>query len=255
MNIKKILGIVLIFIVVGILAIFAFRSEGGTLFTNNDNPIIDSISGDSLIKQKFSGQNFFNTDTVIPSESNNPKDIAWTAFQKYLKYNKEQNLEGVKSVVYKVAPICEDLKDIIDCKARMSSAYAYGGALEKKDFVNIWSDEKQIILATNFKIQEDDSILGRHRAIIFFVKDNESLKLLSFSPFKGATVSKGVASREEIDDRLIIYTEDKDEDGIADYDEECLSPKEGEVCVKTNPKIRDTDGDGLWDGVQALMTK
>jgi len=97
--------------------------------------------------------------------------------------------------------------------------------------------------------------LGRHRAIIFFVKDNESLKLLSFSPFKGATVSKGVASREEIDDRLIIYTEDKDEDGIADYDEECLSPKEGEVCVKTNPKIRDTDGDGLWDGVQALMTK
>ena len=105
MNIKKILGIVLIFIVVGILAIFAFRSEGGTLFTNNDNPIIDSISGDSLIKQKFSGQNFFNTDTVIPSESNNPKDIAWTAFQKYLKYNKEQNLEGVKSVVYKVAPI------------------------------------------------------------------------------------------------------------------------------------------------------
>jgi len=255
MNIKKILGIVLIFIVVGILAIFAFRSEGGTLFTNNDNPIIDSISGDSLIKQKFSGQNFFNTDTVIPSESNNPKDIAWTAFQKYLKYNKEQNLEGVKSVVYKVAPICEDLKDIIDCKARMSSAYAYGGALEKKDFVNIWSDEKQIILATNFKIQEDDSILGRHRAIIFFVKDNESLKLLSFSPFKGATVSKGVASREEIDDRLIIYTEDKDEDGIADYDEECLSPKEGEVCVKTNPKIRDTDGDGLWVGVQALMTK
>ena len=60
MNIKKILGIVLIFIVVGILAIFAFRSEGGTLFTNNDNPIIDSISGDSLIKQKFSGQNTHN---------------------------------------------------------------------------------------------------------------------------------------------------------------------------------------------------
>ena len=52
---------------------------------------------------------------------------------------------------------------------------------------------------------------------------------------------------------MIIYTEDKDEDGIADYDEECLSSKERDICNKTSPKIRDTNGNGLWDGIEVLM--
>ncbi|MEK7669045.1 MAG: hypothetical protein AAB350_00420 [Patescibacteria group bacterium] len=197
-------------------------------------------------------------DPNIPGQtlplSNDPKNVAWDFFQKYLAFNKNHNLEGVKSVVYKVALICEDPKTYIDCEARMGSAYSYGSALKKEDFTNVWSDEKQTILATDFKIQEDDSVIGRNRAIIFFIKDEaDNLKMLSFSPFKGAVTSKGVASKEELDYRIIRYTEDKDEDGIADYQEECLGVKEGEICLPTNPKIRDTDGDGLWDGVEALM--
>src|SRR3989344_9440770 len=251
MNIKKILGIVGLVVIIVVLIFFISKYKSGISDVSTTTPktnISDSsYDGLSQIEPDFLGQD-------LPL-SNSPKNVAWETFQKYLKYNKEQNLEGVKSIVYKVAPICEDVKNTIECKARMSLAYQYGSVLKKENFVNIWSDEKQIILATDFKIEEDDSILGRHRAIIFFVKDNESLKLLSFSPFKGATISKGVASREEIDDRLIIYTEDKDEDGIVDYDEECLSPKEGEVCVKTSPKIRDTDGDGFWDGINVLIAE
>ena len=186
--------------------------------------------------------------------SNDPKDVTWALFQKYLSYNKSQNLEGVKSIVYKVASVCNDLKTTIDCKARMNLAYLYGSILKKEDFTNVWSDEKQTILSTDFKIQEDENVIGRSRSIIYFIKDEAgNLKMLSFNPFKGTVTDKSTASKEELNYRIIRYTEDNDKDGIADYDEECLAVKEGEVCTKTNPKIRDTDGDGFWDGVEALM--
>ncbi|MEK7117104.1 MAG: hypothetical protein AAB837_02985 [Patescibacteria group bacterium] len=187
--------------------------------------------------------------------SNAPKDVAWAVFSKYLAYNKVKNIEGVRSVVYKIASVCEDPKTRIDCEARMGLAYQYGVALKKEDFVNIWSDEKQIILATDFKIKEDDVSISRARAIIFFVRDeNKNLEMLSFSPFKGAVASKDTtALRQEIDDRLIIYTQDKDQDGMADYNEECLGAVEKETCMQTNPKLRNTNDDGWWDGVEALM--
>jgi len=196
----------------------------------------------------------------IPSQtlplSNTSIDVAWAVFQKYLAFNKDQNLAGVKSIVYKVASICADPKTLIDCKARMSSAYAYGSALKKADFVNVWQDEKQIILATNFwteSIKETDQY-GRFRSIIFLVKGTDGeWKLLSFSPTKGGATVKGSASQEEIDARLIRYTEDNDQDGLADYEEECLNKPNDSTCVKTSPKLRDTNGNGLWDGVEALM--
>lgn len=188
--------------------------------------------------------------------SNDPEDVAWAVFQKYLGYNKDQNLEGVRSMVYKVASVCNDPKTTIDCKARMGLAYQYGSVLKKEDFVNIWSDEKQIILSTDFWLESSKDLdqYGRFRSIIFFVKGaDNNWKLLSFSPTKGGATNKGAASQEEVDARVIRYTEDNDKDGIADYEEECLNKPDDLNCVKTNTKIRDTNGDGWWDGVEALI--
>jgi uncharacterized protein YxeA len=183
-------------------------------------------------------------------------DVAWAVFQKYLGYNKDHNLDAVKSIVYKVNSICADKIASTECKSRMDSAYSYGSVLKKEDFVNVWSDEKQIILSTNFWTEsvKDLDQYGRFRSIIFFIKGaDDEWKLLSFSPTQGGATSKGSASQKEVDDRLVIYTEDKDQDGIADYTEQCLGIKEGQTCIKTDPKLRDTNGNGLWDGVEALM--
>ena len=188
--------------------------------------------------------------------SNEPKDVAWNLFQKYLSYNKAQNLEGVKSVVYKVAAVCTDPQTIIDCKARMNSAYQYGSRLKKEEFTNIWSDEKQIILTTDFWIEEsvDMDMYGRFRSIIFFIKGADGQwKLLSFSPSKGGAVNIGSASREEIVERVLRYTEDNDNDGRPDYEEECLHNPNDTTCIKTNPNSRDTNGNGLWVGVEILL--
>ena len=194
-----------------------------------------------------------NTQTLPFSDS--PKDVAWAVFSKYLAFNKEQNLAGVKSVVYKINPVCADEITSVDCKARMDSAYSYGSALKKADFVNIWSDEKQMILTTDFWLESSKEMdqYGRFRGIIFFVKGEAGWKLLSFSPTKGGATNKGLASQEEIDTRIIRYTEDQDFDGLADYEEECLNKPNDNTCIKTSPKLRDTNGNGLWDGVEALM--
>ncbi|NLE07492.1 MAG: hypothetical protein GX627_02705 [Parcubacteria group bacterium] len=184
------------------------------------------------------------------------QDMAWQVFQKYLSYNKIQDLEGVKNIVYKVSPVCENEETLADCKTRMSNAYAYGSALKKEDFVNVWSDEKQIILATDFWTESIPALdqYGRFRSLIFLIKDDDGeWKLLSFSPTAGGVTAKGSATEEEINERIVRYTEDNDQDGRPDYEEECLSVKEGQVCIATDPKLRDTDGDGFWDGVQVLI--
>lgn len=188
--------------------------------------------------------------------SNSPGDIAWAVFQKYLGFNKDQDLNSVKSIVYKISPICANTASTTECFSRMNLAYQYGSEMKKEDFVNVWSDEKQIILATDFwtESSEEMDAYGRFRSIIFFIKgDDGKWKLLSFSPTKGGAVNKGNASQEEIDQRLVRYTEDKDNDGLADYNEECLSAENQSSCVKTSPSLRDTDSDGLWDGIEALM--
>ena len=187
--------------------------------------------------------------------SNSPKDEAWAVFQKYLAYNKVRDLEGVKNVVHKIASVCEDPKLKIDCEARMGAAHSYGSALEKSKFIHVWSDDRQIILATDFWFEEDRAIIGRFRSIIFFIRDDSNkLKLLSFSPAQGIINSKGTASKEELEDRLIGYTEDSDNDGLADYKEECIAAAvTSEACEKTNPNDRDTNANGLWDGIEALF--
>lgn len=192
-------------------------------------------------------------DFTLPF-SKDPKDLAWRTFEEYLKANQDQDLEKLKTLVYKVAPICDDPKTILDCKARMGLAYQYGSALHKADFVNVWEDDKQLILTTNFWHEESADTFGRFRSIIFFLKsENGSLKLLSFSPFKGVGLQRGEASIEELKARAIRYTEDKDEDGVADYTEECLDAKAGVTCTKTDPRSRDSDSDGFWDGIEMLM--
>ncbi len=239
-----------VIILVGVLVVIAlFFAVRNVSFAPTEEMVPNENQDIGIEKIKINPE---TPDITLPL-SNAPKDVAWAVFQTYLNYNKNRNFEGVKSVVYKIAPVCKDPKTRIDCEARMGSAYAYGNLMKKEDFTNVWSDEKQIILSSNFKVDEDNNIMARTRSIIFFIKDQGNWKMLSFSPFKGATINKGTASQEELNDRLITYTEDKDQDGIASYEEECISAETKDTCVPTNPKTRDTNGDGWWDGVEALM--
>ena len=131
-NTKKILSTVMLVLVVIILAIFAFKYKSNFSSTATTTPTVEANNpsdngGIVEINPQFPGQ-------TLPL-SNDPKDIAWAVFQKYLNYNKDLNLEGVRSIVYKIASVCNDPKTTIDCKARMNSAYQYGSALKKENLI------------------------------------------------------------------------------------------------------------------------
>jgi hypothetical protein len=197
---------------------------------------------------------------IIEDKPTSPiiKETAWNIFQKYLSYNKDANLNSVKSVVYKVAEVCNTVEPTQECKDRMASAYSYGSVFDKNKFTNIWSDEKQIIISTDFWTEEIKELkqYGRFRSIIFFVKDNDgNWKMLSFSPFQGKVMDGNNLNPEELKEKAILYTKDNDKDGIADYDEECSDRPEDSKCIKTDSTKRDSDGDGFWDGVDLLLAK
>ena len=56
-------------------------------------------------------------DQTLPL-SNAPKDVAWAVFQKYLGYNRDQNLDGVRSVVYRVASVCKTRRLLLTAKPK-----------------------------------------------------------------------------------------------------------------------------------------
>ncbi len=245
---KKIILIVSILIVVFVL-FFVFKNI--SLAPSTENKIMPEENATSTNQE-------ISSIPILPKQnlplSDDSKEMAWAIFQKYLGYNKDKNLDAVKSIVYKVNVVCESAVATDECKNRMDMAYAYGSALKKADFTNVWSDSKQTILSTDFKIDENDMAIGRNRAIMFFVKNNTSnLVLLSFSPFKGYVLEKASTTREELLSKLTDTTKDTDKDGIADYEEQCIFPYDVSTCIKTNPDLRDTDANGYWDGVQALM--
>jgi hypothetical protein len=247
---KKIISIISLIVVIIIFLFFVFKKTSlapSTETTPSETAKIENNLATTTAPVKTQ---------PVSANANSVKNNAWAVFQKYLGYNKDHNLDGVKAIVYKVNVVCESKVATDECKNRMDLAYSYGSALKKADFVNVWSDGKQTILATDFKLDEDNTFLTRTRAIMFFIGSGSDLKLLSFSPFKGDTVEKSASTtRDELLKKLTLETADSDNDGIFDYQEECSSPYASANCIKTNPALRDTDGDGLWDGVEALLTK
>lgn len=222
-------------------------------FANKSEAPVEPVSTDQDSSPTSTATSTATSTTPLVKD---PKTESWNLFQKYLSYNKSQNLDGVKSVVYQVSKVCDTPKPTDECKARMASAYAYGKDLKKEDFVNVWSDNRQIVLTTDFWIESSDDLnyIGRFRSVIVFVRDEEgTLKLLNFSPTKGGATGKDSADEAELNDRIVRWSEDKDQDAISDYEEECLHKPNDTTCTKTNPKVRDTDRDGFWDGVNAIM--
>ncbi len=248
--IKKIFLVLIIIVLASLFWFFRGKTDSGIKTNTGLDQQPTNTETEDLNKNEVIVPDVKKLDVNI---SKSPKDIAWDHFQKYLSYNQSLKLDQVKSAVYKISPVCDIQFANPECIDRMNAAYSYGKELKKEDFAKVWSDKKQIVLATEFKLETEGEAIRRGRSILFFIyTEGGELKLLSFSPFKGAVIGKGTASDQELIDKVTTYTNDQDEDGMPDYDEECLGTTNTD-CVKTNPKIRDTDQNGWWDGVQALM--
>lgn len=196
---------------------------------------IDSITGE---------ENSTSTPVVIeekPVQNLTGKDLAWQTFQNYLSYNKSHDLEKVKSVVYKISPVCQSQASTTECFARMDAAYGVGSMMKKASMTNFWEDGKQAILSSEPKLIDNESQVGYSKEIIYFVKVDGQLKLLRFYPSKTIALPKeGALDLEGI--RIAA------ENGIADKDQDGL-----EDSRDNEPSKRDADNDGWWDGTEIQM--
>lgn len=182
------------------------------------------------------------------AQSESEKDRAWKVLQNYLRFAKNKNLEGVASLSYQLSDSCKNnQKDAQkECLLKIENVYNLGKDFKEKDFNTIWSDEKQIILSTDWKHFDSQGVNGLVHGVIYFVKDAKgNIKLLSFNPAKGAFITDTASStKAEIDQKLLKATLDSDQDGLPDVEE-----------INTDPHKRDSNGNGFWDGVEALFYK
>ncbi|MFH1473182.1 MAG: hypothetical protein ABIF06_02115 [bacterium] len=198
-----------------------------------------------------------NLNFALPFIGNPLAEKAWNIFQGYLRGAHEHDLPGIRVLSHQISDTCNDPAQEETCYYLMDSVYTLGSSFEKNVFTHIWSDEKQIILATDYKQVDDEQaeVRGLTRAMLYFTLDkNGNPKVLSFNNISGVFLRKTELDDEVINTRLQEMVADTDEDGLSDEAELCLSTNfSSRECVKSDPEIRDTNGDGWWDGIEIFF--
>lgn len=208
------------------------------------------------------GLNSSATTTVpspIPAVTETNKDEkseAWTVFQKYVNAAKAHDLAALSQAAYQISATCKDPAKRTDCNGLMDNAYNFGSGFREEDLTHLTSDKKQLILASDYVKNLDGDAPSLTRGVIYFVRQDGALKFLSFKPFDGSFIVRTPgAATSTIEARLEALTKDTDGDTLPDEVELCKGDNVDPSCSKTDPKRKDTDGDGWWDSIEALFYK
>ncbi len=128
----------------------------------------------------------------------------------------------------------------------------------KSNYINKWQDEKQAIYSTNPQKDDGTEAYRYKQGIVMFINKDGSWKVLSSGTEIGWNVLKKGTNNTaaQIEKELQAMLLDSDKDGLTNQDEICGGAKQYDTkCIKTDPNKRDTDGNGLWDGIEAALRK
>ena len=182
---------------------------------------------------------------------------AWGVFESYMKSANEHDLPTLRTLSHQISDTCNNPEMETDCFLLMDSVYVFGSNFKKEDFTNVWFDDNQIILASDYKQVDDEqaNVRGLTRSVLYFTRNGSGEpKLLKFNDVDGVFIQKMELDEDTINSRLAEMVKDSDEDGLPDEMEECLETSFfASGCKATNPNVRDTDGDGWWDGIEIFF--
>ncbi len=186
----------------------------------------------------------------VANQSSNISSDPLLAYDKFIKSLKDGNVGEYNKYSY------FGLSKEEEGQFKFASAMVYGMAnINPKSLVIKWEDDKQAIYMTEIKKSDDLQFYRYEQSRVVLVKDSEQWKVLESIIARGWNVSKTI-TQTEADKMLQGMSLDTDQDGITDKDELCADTKSADPkCVKTDPKKRDTDGNGYWDGVDAIRNK
>lgn len=191
------------------------------------------------------------TDSTIDEKSE-----AWTVFRKYVSAAEKHDLASLSSVAYQLTAACKDPARRTECDGLMDNAFNYGSGFREEDMTHLISDKKQLILVSDYVKNLEGEAPSVTRGVIYFVRQDGALKFLSFKPFDGSFIirTEGAAT-STIEARLAEMVKDADGDTLPDEVELCKGDNVDPNCAKTNPKAKDSNGDGWWDSIEALFYK
>lgn len=180
---------------------------------------------------------------------------AWQAFESYIAYAEAHNLEGISSLSHQLSDTCLDPELTEECYALMDNVVLISKEFDKTEFVNVWRDRKQIVLSTDWQVEENEVVKGYYRNVIYFTRDwKGSPKLLSMSaPIDFVYLPKEGLSPEELDKMLQEKIVDTDKDGLDDEVENCTFTGAPTECEYTDPLKRDSNNNGWWDSTESLF--
>jgi len=232
---KKVFAIILLVLALVLVAVFNSPKQ----FESVDPADIDT---DNLISV-VSTINLPEPKLALPSINNNTADRAWAVFENYLESAKNHDLTSLRMLSHQISDVCSNPEQEEACFSRMDYVYSLGIQFKREEFKNIWSDDKQIIMASDYTTIDDETFgsRGMARMIIYFTRDGAgNPKILSFNGLDGNFVLKKDLSEEELDKHLLESIRDNDEDGL---------PNE----IDPDPNKRDTNGNGWWDSIETFF--
>lgn len=183
-----------------------------------------SASGNRAWKGPSAGSSLLSglsipTGASIPSLNDTFNvTAAWSVFQDYLKAAKAHDIEKIKFLSYQISETCSNPAKKADCEGLMDSVYMIASGFKLEDFKNVFYDEKQIIMTTDYMKTAEGA--DPTKVVLYFAKaENGEPKVLGIR-FCYGDEAAGNSS-----------------------------------CVITDPDKRDADKDGWWDDVEALFYK
>lgn len=247
-SITKIAVIILIIFAITGGGVFAYFKFINPSITKDSNNIVNENSN-ATIQEIAVTQTPVSTSTKSTTESE-PKtsNDLWSLLDKSGEALKNKDAVAYNSVTYtQVKP------DEVSQFALISPLlYESHKKINKADYVNKLQDDKQAIYYTNPKREDSASFYSYTQGQIMFINDKGVWKILLTSPDIGWNMSKAGTSRnpDEIEKYLQSMMLDSDKDGITDLDEKCEGPEGADPkCTKTDPNNKDSNGNGLWDGI------
>lgn len=252
--IMKIVVFIIILIFVGGLGLFVYlKFYNGNISKLLGGFMEQQVSNEVLIPLESTSPVTSIENSQKPPVANQPSNISsdpLVAYDRFIKSLKDGNVSEYNKYSY------FGLSKEEEGQFKFASAMVYGMVnINPKSLVIKWEDEKQAIYMTEIKKSDDLQFYRYERGRVVFLKDGEQWKVLESMIARGWNVSKTI-TQTEADKMLQEMSLDTDQDGITDKDELCVDTKSADPkCVKTDPKKRDTDGNGYWDGVDAIRNK
>jgi hypothetical protein len=190
-------------------------------------------------------------------EPSSSRDEAWSVFADYIERANQHDINGLSMFAHKLSNVCLDPNSMVECYQRMDQVYQSAKDFRLEDFTIYWESGRQIIMMTDWQTEENEAFKILYRGAIYFTRDiaGKPRVLYITQPYEIIAVTKLNRTDSETTTLLEDMSKDSDMDAIADQVETCdYVGVDLNKCKQTDPHKRDTDADGWWDSIDALLS-